>query len=67
VHGFAGDVRMRHLWELPLLIIGAFFTLLMYIDWIGLLTYAIVLLTSGRVSAVEDAIGEASLGRSWSS
>lgn len=61
VHGFAGDVRMRHPWELPLLIVAAFFTLLMYIGWVGLLTYAIVLLTSGRGSTVEDAVGEASL------
>ena len=60
VHGFAGDVRMRHPWELPLLIVGAFFTVLMYLGWFALLTYAIVLLTTGRRSEVEDWLGETS-------
>jgi Zn-dependent protease with chaperone function len=61
VHGFRGDMRMRHPWELPLLIIGASFTTLAYLTWAGLLVYAIVLVTSGRGATIENAIGEASI------
>jgi Zn-dependent protease with chaperone function len=61
VHGFAGDRRMRHPWELPLLIVGASFTTLAYLTWAGLLIYAIVLVSTGRGSSIEDAIGEASV------
>lgn len=61
VHGFAGDVRMRHPWELPLLFVGATLTSILYLGWFALLTYGIVLLTTGQRSTVEDAIAEASL------
>ncbi|GAA3719745.1 M48 family metallopeptidase [Microlunatus aurantiacus] len=61
VHGFGGDMRMRHPWELPLLIVGASFTTLAYLTWAGLLVYAIVLVTTGRGASIENAIGEASV------
>ena len=52
---------MRHPWELPLLFVGATLTSILYLGWFALLTYGIVLLTTGQRSTVEDAIAEASL------
>lgn len=59
VHGFTGDKRMRHPWEIPLLIVGVAFTLVLYAIWIVMIVYAIYLLATGRGESVEDEIANA--------